>query len=115
MKLSRASRLLPVLLGLGGAFASAADTLPPDHAARMTKGLELFQNEVGPLLKEHCLKCHGGEKTKSDFDLATREDLLRGGAEGVTVVPFDAAKSRLMKLIRHEEEPEMPEKKPKLP
>ena len=76
----------------------------------MTKGIALFQSDVGALLKENCLKCHGGEKTKSEFDLATREDLLRGGKEGVTVVPFDSAKSRLVKLIRHEEEPEMPEK-----
>jgi hypothetical protein len=29
-------------------------------------------------------------------------------------VPFDAAGSKLMKLIRHEEDPHMPEKKPKL-
>jgi hypothetical protein len=31
------------------------------------------------------------------------------------VVPFNAAGSKLVKLIRHEEEPAMPDKKPKLP
>jgi mono/diheme cytochrome c family protein len=101
-------RLLPFL-----AAASARAALPADHAERMTKGLEIFK-EVGPLLKENCVQCHGGDKTKGDFDLATREGLLLGGAEGLAVVPFDAAGSKLMKLIRHQEDPHMPEKKPKL-
>jgi hypothetical protein len=51
---------------------------------------------VAGLLKENCLKCHGGEKVKSDFDMATREDLLRGGSHGSAVVPFDAKSSRLV-------------------
>jgi mono/diheme cytochrome c family protein len=92
-----------------------AATLPPDHAERMTKGLEIFRKDVGPLLKEHCVKCHGGEKTKGDLDLVTREGLLKGGEDGVAVVPFSAAESKVMKMLRHEEEPHMPEKKPRLP
>jgi mono/diheme cytochrome c family protein len=80
----------------------------------MTRGLEAFRTEIAPLLKDHCVKCHGGEKTKGDLDMVTREGLLKGGEEGPAVVPFDSGASSLMKLIRHEEEPEMPEKKPKL-
>jgi mono/diheme cytochrome c family protein len=106
-----ASALLSAML----AIAAGAATVPPDHAERMTKGLEIFRNDAGPLLKEHCVKCHGGEKTKGDFDLATREDFLKGGADGVAAVPFSAAESRVMKMLRHEEEPHMPEKKPRLP
>lgn len=93
---------------------AAARAVPPDHAERMTRGLAAFQSEVKGLLTDHCLKCHGGEKVKGDFDLATREGLISGGAEGVAVVPFSAAESRFMKMIRHEEEPHMPDKKPKL-
>lgn len=95
--------------------APAANVVPPDHAERMTKGLELFRTDVAGILKEHCLKCHGGEKTKGDFDLATREGLLLGGAEGPALKPFAAAESMMLKMMRHEEEPHMPEKKPKLP
>jgi len=101
-------RLLPFL-----AATPLLGAVPADHAERMTKGLEMFK-EAGPLLKEHCLNCHGGDKIKGDFDLATREGLLMGGALGLAVVPFDAAGSKLMKMIRHEEEPPMPDKKPKL-
>lgn len=98
---------------MGGAVAWGAD-LPPDHAERMAKGLVLFQSSVKSLLVQHCVKCHGGEKTKADFDLATRDALLRGGSEGDAIKPFSAAESRMLKLMRHEEEPEMPENKPML-
>ena len=81
----------------------------------MTKGLAIFQKEIASLMKEHCVKCHGGEKTKADLDLVTREGLLKGGADGLAVVPFSAAESKVMKMLRHEEEPHMPEKKPRLP
>ena len=36
--------------------------MPPDHAEKMSRGLEMFRTEIAPLLKEHCVKCHGGEK-----------------------------------------------------
>jgi len=92
----------------------AATAVPPDHAEKMTRGAELFRREIAPLLREHCVACHGGEKTKADFDLVTREGLLRGGKDGEVVRPFDAAGSRLLRLVRHAEAPEMPDKKPKL-
>src|SRR6185436_15361379 len=106
---------LPFVLLVAGLLPVAADELPADHAQKMARGLELFRKEVRPLLQKHCVKCHGGEKIKNDFDLATREGLLRGGKDGKAITAFDASHSRLMKLIRHEEEPEMPDKKPKLP
>jgi mono/diheme cytochrome c family protein len=106
--------LTTLLMFVSVATATTAE-LPADHAEKMARGLEMFRRDVGPLLREHCVNCHGGEKTKGDFDLATREGLLHGGKEGVAVKPFDAMESWMMQLIRHEEEPEMPSKKPKLP
>ncbi len=98
------------ILSASAATAAVAD-VPADHAERMARGRELFQTEIAPLLKKHCVECHGGEKTEGDFDLATREGLLLDEK----IKPFDAAGSPLMKLIRHEEEPFMPDNKPKLP
>ena len=94
--------------------AYGAIAVPADHAERMTKGLEAFDRDVRALLVDNCLNCHGGDKTKGDFSLADRDALLKGGADGPSVVPFDAQKSRLLKMLRHEEEPFMPEKKPRL-
>ena len=111
--------LIPALSLLANVFAfsglAVAPSLPEDHAVRMTRGLETFDREVSALLKEHCLKCHGGEKTKADFDLTSRELLLKGGADGPSVVPFHSEQSRLIKMLRHQEEPFMPENKPRLP
>ncbi|MBM3822621.1 MAG: DUF1553 domain-containing protein [Verrucomicrobia bacterium] len=107
-----------VLLGVflvGLAFLpAAAKEVPADHPERLAKGTELFAKTIRSRLVEQCLPCHGGEKTKGEFDLATREGLLRGGSEGIAVVPFQPSQSRMLKLLRHEEEPHMPEKKPKL-
>jgi mono/diheme cytochrome c family protein len=113
MKPSPVSKPALLLLAVS-AFPAAAVPLPADHAERMTKGLAMFK-EVSVLLNDHCVKCHGGEKTKGDFDLATREGLLVGGAEGPAVVLFNSKESPMMHMIRHEVEPAMPDKKPKLP
>jgi mono/diheme cytochrome c family protein len=109
-----------VLLALGvavGSFASilhAQQPLPPDHAEKMARGRELFAKEVRPVLMDRCLKCHGGDKTRAGFDLSTREGLLKGGDNGLTVVPGKAKDSRLIKLITHLEEPHMPSNAAKL-
>jgi mono/diheme cytochrome c family protein len=79
------------------------------------KSVALFASDVRQILTQNCMKCHGGEKTKGEFDLTTREGLLHPGAEGVNVVPGNAKASRLMKLIRHEDDPGMPSKAEPLP
>src|SRR3954464_8238838 len=96
------------------ACAVSADDLPADHAQRMTHGLEIFQKQVKGILVEHCVNCHGGEKTKAELNMVTREGLLKGGVDGLVVTPFKPKESRLLKLVRHEEDPNMPDKKPKL-
>ena len=90
-------------------------TVPADHAQRMERGLAIFQDTIRPLLIDHCVKCHGGEKTKGDFDMTTREGLLRGGTEGPSVKLYDGRASRLYQLVSHAQEPHMPSKAAKLP
>jgi mono/diheme cytochrome c family protein len=100
----------------GPAFAGQpAPKVPPDHAERMAKGQEVFRKHVRQILTDRCLKCHGGEKTRADLDLTTREGLLKGGDNGPAVVPYQARQSRLYKLITHREDPHMPAKEAKLP
>jgi mono/diheme cytochrome c family protein len=84
-----------------------------DHAAKMAASQQMFARTVRPWLEKNCLECHGGAKVKSDFNLATRESLLKGGDKGVSVVPGEGANSPLVKYIGHEEKPYMPPKKPK--
>ena len=80
------------------------------HARQMAQGLVLFKSDVRPLLVELCLPCHGGGPTLGDLDLSTREALARSGKLGQ-----NADSSRLLELIRHEQEPHMPFQQPKLP
>src|SRR5205809_18683 len=75
----------------------------------VARGEKSFEDVKG-ILVENCVKCHGGEKTKGEFDLTSREGLLHPGSEGANVVAGKAGESRLMKLIRHADEPHMPQK-----
>jgi cytochrome c553 len=101
-------------LGCVSVCAHGQPPLPPDHAERMARGRELFAKEVRQVLIDQCLKCHGGDKTRAGLDLSTREGLLKGGDNGIAVVEGKAKESRLLKLLRHEEEPHMPSKAPRL-
>ena len=107
--------LLTFALGVISAETVPKAVVPPDHAQRMERGLDMFRKAIRPLLVEHCVKCHGGERTRSDFDLTTREGLLRGGAEGPSVTLYDGRSSRLYQLVSHAQEPPMPPKAEKLP
>jgi mono/diheme cytochrome c family protein len=104
-------------LGLAAAVSlavhdtQAAEATPdgPDAA-----GLAVFQQHLRELFAHRCVMCHGGDSTEGDFDLTTREGLLKGGALGEVLTVGQGSASRLVKLLRHEEEPHMPEEGDKL-
>lgn len=56
------SVLVVPLLTAAPSFAEAP--VPPDHAEKMTRGLEIFTKSVRPLLTDKCLRCHGGENAQ---------------------------------------------------
>ena len=85
-----------------------------DHAKNMTMSKELFRNEIKTLFDSQCLKCHGGDKTKSSFDLSSRQGLIAGGDQGIAVIPGNAKESPLINYLRHSEEPFMPPKEDKM-
>ena len=82
---------------------------PVRHARDMAEGLKLFTERVRPLLADRCLACHGGGQQLGDFDLSNRDALIASGNLGES-----AASSRLLRLIRHDEEPHMPFQQAKL-
>ena len=55
--------VLFVLLGWSASLL-AAPKVSEKHAAQMAKGLALFKSDVRMLLKQHCVKCHGGDEAK---------------------------------------------------
>ncbi len=104
---------LAVMLVMVGARVARA-AVGADHPEQMAQGLALFKSDVRAILSDNCLRCHGGEQVKADFNLATREGLLTASIHGQAVVPGDASASRLLKLIRREEKPHMPAEGEKL-
>ena len=76
----------------------------PAEAAALT----YFTSAVKPVLRQNCYRCHSGMNHKSGFNLSTRELLLKGGSNGVDVVPGHPESSLLVKLIRHQNPTEHP-------
>ena len=61
-----------LLMGLAAAFLAGVTGDARLRAAESSDAAGArFATEVRPLLVQHCLKCHGGEKTKGGFDLST--------------------------------------------
>src|SRR5580704_16625389 len=67
------------------------------------------------VLTRNCLTCHNTKSKQGGLDLSTREGLLHGGASGAAVIPGDAARSLLYRLISHQQEPAMPFQSAALP
>lgn len=89
--------------------------LDPAHAEKMKASAELFSKSVRNILTSKCVKCHGGAKTESGLDLATREALLKGGEYNEqAIVPGKGKESFLVRTLQHVEEPSMPAEGDKL-
>ena len=112
-------RCLPVfalIVVVTPAFAPGqTKPVDPEHAAKMAKGTELFKATVRGVLQTKCVKCHSGDRVEGEFDLGTREGLLKGGGRGPAVVPGEHAKSLLYQLTAYLKEPHMPHERAKLP
>ena len=94
--------------------AQPKDKVDPDHVAKMAKGTDLFKAGVRGVLQAKCVKCHSGERIEGEFDMNTRESLIKGGGRGAGVAPGDHKKSLLYQLTAHEKEPHMPHERAKL-
>ncbi|HIL71921.1 MAG TPA: DUF1549 domain-containing protein, partial [Verrucomicrobia bacterium] len=71
-----------------------------------------FVHEVVPILKQHCIECHGGEKAKGKFSMNSRALMLDAEA----AVPGKSEESLLIELITSDDSDEQmpPSKKPRL-
>lgn len=90
----RASTLLLLLPAL--AFAG-------EPAKKVT-----YEDDVLPIFRDNCLKCHNPDKLKGDLDLTSFGNALKGGGSGATLNAGDPDGSQLYKSITHSDEPTMP-------
>ncbi len=54
-----------------------------------------FNQHIKPILESACLSCHGPEKPKGDLRLDTKANTMKGGENGVVIVPGQPEKSPL--------------------
>ncbi|XZE53369.1 DUF1549 domain-containing protein [Planctomycetaceae bacterium SH139] len=90
--------LLPLLLLSGVASGQLAE-----QAELRAAELRFFEQEVRPLLAEHCWSCHGSSKQQAGLRLDNHAGLLRGGESGAVVVAGDVDASSLITAIRYED------------
>ena len=65
------------------------------------EGVAFFEKRVRPILQQHCVKCHGGEKPKGKLRLETLEGAIKGAKSGAVIVPGKSGESSLVYAVAH--------------
>jgi cytochrome c553 len=71
-------------------------------------GGAFFETNIRPLFARQCMACHSATAGMGGLKLDSRENLLKGGARGVAVVPGKPAESLLVKAVMQSGELKMP-------
>ena len=87
----------------------AADELgkqPAQLSADETRGRELFDKQILPVLVKHCYECHSkdSETIEAGLELDSPAGLLRGGDSGPIFKAHQTDGSILLKMLRHHED-----------
>ena len=96
-------------------MADLSAKLPPAVKAKVS-----YKKDIKPLIEKSCLNCHGPKKRpKGKFRIDTRELALKGGYEGVAIIPGKSEKSPLIyymnyQVVDYEMPPEGKKDYPKL-
>lgn len=62
-----------------------------------------FQEEIQPVLKNRCSRCHSGHERKGGFSIDTRDGFIKGGESGPAVIVGQSSKSLLIDQITAED------------
>src|SRR3954466_13254176 len=81
-------------LGRGAITAEQAKSLPLPAAHAVN-----FSKEIKPIFEASCIKCHGRGRSKGDFQIDSRETLIKGGESGAAIVAGKSAESLLIELV----------------
>ncbi|MBN9119276.1 MAG: PSD1 domain-containing protein [Planctomycetes bacterium] len=108
-----------LVVGTGGLTRrSLGEDKKAEPAPKFTAAqVSFYEKEVVPVLKAHCLKCHGAEpdKIKGGLDLTTRRAVLDGGDSGPAVDLAKPGGSLLVKAIRYKADDHKMPPKGKMP
>jgi hypothetical protein len=76
------------------------DATPVAQPARVTSAKLDFWQDVRPILKKSCFRCHGRKKQKGGLRLDRKAAAMKGGEDGVVLVPGDPAESPLIQRLK---------------
>jgi mono/diheme cytochrome c family protein len=97
-----------------GSFPAAASLLAPLLASSLAFAAGpkkvTYEDDVLPIFRDNCLKCHNPDKLKGDLDLSSFSSAIKGGGSGTTLNAGDPDSSQLFKSVTHTEDPAMPPK-----
>lgn len=75
-----------------------------------------YDQHIKPILRQHCLKCHGDDEQKSGLNMQTYASAMKGGSDGKIAVPGRPSKSVLYQIITDpDDDSRMPPNKPMIP
>jgi WD40 repeat protein len=74
-----------------------------------------YARQVKPFLARYCLECHSGDEPKGQLSLENVKAILKGGGNGVVLVPGKPDDSRIVLQVEHKRKPFMPPKKERQP
>ena len=98
-----------VLLGITLTSDVFGNATPTSSLPSQPQATEFYREKIHPLLKQHCLKCHGGEKIKGGLNLTSRSALLQGGENGSPINTDFPQNSLLLDMLSYRDgDHEMP-------
>ena len=107
-KIVKTTMVFSALL-LFAACAAGGGSTDPITVKKTSEGEVSFAGTVAPILKDHCIRCHG-EDRDGDLYILTYEGVMKGGKSGNFVIPGDPDNSRLITSVEKTKTPFMPPK-----
>lgn len=90
------------LVSVAAGVPSATAQFAPEGAQFAPDGLEFFEQNIRPVLVEHCYTCHNStDLAESGLRLDFRNGMLKGGMRGPAVEPGEPRRSLLVRAMRH--------------
>ena len=84
-------------------FISFSLNLLAEENRPQQAGEQFFEKKIRPLFHQHCISCHGAKKQEASLRLDRRSDAFKGGDNGKVFVPGHPGESRLLEVLKHDE------------
>ena len=98
-------------------FSESADTVVRRKPIPNIQEAVVYADIIQPLLQTKCYGCHGKNKQKGKLRMDDTLRLMKGGKDGVVIIPGNAEKSEMVKrtsLPREDDDHMPPKEKPQL-